>query len=122
MAATNGTQLNSRTAARVLVISGTGSCAFGINARGDRLKIGGWGHVLGDKGSAYQIGMRALRRVVDDYDNNGRWPKLGEGILRALVLNEPAELIRWAASASKTDIASLAVEVFVAAEQGDALA
>jgi N-acetylmuramic acid 6-phosphate etherase len=66
--------------------------------------------------------MRALRSVVDDYDNNGHWPKLGEGILRALVLNEPAELIHWAASASKTDIASLAVEVFVAAEQGDALA
>jgi N-acetylmuramic acid 6-phosphate etherase len=122
MAATNGAPLNSRSTARVLVVSGTGSCAFGINAHGDRLKIGGWGHVLGDKGSAYQIGMRALRGVVDRYDNDGHWPKLGERVLRTLVLNEPAELIHWAASASKTDIASLAVEVFAAAEQGDTLA
>ena len=109
-------------AAQVLVVSGTGSCAFGKSRRGDVLKIGGWGHVLGDNGSAYQIGMRALRTVVESYDANDRWPKLGAQLLRALLLNEPGELIGWAQSATKTDVASLAVEVFTAAEKGDALA
>lgn len=108
--------------ARVLIVSGTGSCAFGKNDRGTQLKIGGWGHILGDKGSAYQIGMRALRNVVDEYDREGRWPALGQRLLRALLLNEPGDLIGWAQSATKSDIAGLAVEVFAAWKQNDKLA
>lgn len=108
--------------ARVLVLSGTGSCAFGKLPSGEGLKIGGWGHVLGDKGSAYQVGMRALRTVVDAYDCDGKWPALGSRLLRALLLNEPGDLIGWAQSASKTDVARLAVEVFAAEQQRDPLA
>ena len=38
--------------ALVVVLSGTGSCFFGRNARGQRVRVGGWGHIVGDKGSA----------------------------------------------------------------------
>src|SRR6185436_8442130 len=42
---------------RVLVLSGTGSCCFGIHGNGRRsVKIGGWGHIIGDKGSGFEIG------------------------------------------------------------------
>lgn len=127
LAATVGaatTDQNPRTAirARVLIVSGTGSCAFGKREPGEGLKVGGWGHMLGDKGSGYQIGLRALQAVVEEYDRNGQWPALGAQLLGALLLNEPGELISWAQSAAKTDIAALAAPVFAAWKRKDKLA
>jgi N-acetylmuramic acid 6-phosphate etherase len=112
----------SSTPAQILVVSGTGSCAFSKLARGRDLKIGGWGHVLGDHGSAYQIGLNALKASVAHFDREGHWSKLGEQLLRALQLNEPTELIDWVQDASKAEIAQLAVEIFAAWDRGDKLA
>ena len=55
---------------QVLVVSGTGSGCYGKSATGRGIKVGGWGHVLGDKGSGYDIGLRALQAVVDRYDQD----------------------------------------------------
>jgi N-acetylmuramic acid 6-phosphate etherase len=107
---------------QVLVISGTGSGCYG-KAPGDRpVKIGGWGHVLGDKGSGYDIGLSALQAVILEFDRSQRWPVLGQRILRALELNEPDDLIGWAQSANKAAIAGLAIEVFAAWAERDRLA
>jgi N-acetylmuramic acid 6-phosphate etherase len=108
--------------ARVLVLSGTGSCCFGRTHDGKTVKFGGWGHVLGDKGSGYEIGLRALKAVVYYLDRDGEWSLLGGRLLRALQLNEPNDLIGWAQNACKTDIAALAVEVFEAWSQRDEIA
>jgi N-acetylmuramic acid 6-phosphate etherase len=106
-------------AAHVLVLSGTGSCAFGRDARGRPVKSGGWGHVLGDRGSAYDAGLLGLRETLATFDHTGRWPRLGERILRALTLNQPDDLIAWAAAVPKAEVAALATEVFAAAGEGD---
>jgi len=90
-------------AVTVLVLSGTGSCCFGRTADGRRsAKVGGWGHVLGDKGSGFEIGLRALKAVVYYLDCDGQWSGLGRRLLRALQL--------------------LAVEVFRAATGRDRIA
>src|SRR5713101_551028 len=107
---------------RVLVLSGTGSCCFGKTADGQTAKVGGWGHILGDKGSGFEIGLRALKAVVYYFDRDGEWSGLGQRILRSLQLNEPNDLIDWAQNASKPDIAAIAVEVFEAASQRDKIA
>lgn len=107
---------------RVLVLSGTGSCCFGKTPRGRSMKIGGWGHILGDKGSGYEIGLRALKAVVYYYDRDGVWSGLGREILRALQLNEPNDLISWVQHATKTEIAARAVQVFEASKRGDGIA
>lgn len=107
---------------QVLILSGTGSCCFGKDARGHIVKMGGWGHLLGDNGSGYEIGLHALKAVVYAYDHDGKWPRLGQKLLRALQLNEPTELIDWIHSAAKTDIAALATEVFDAEQRGDTIA
>lgn len=109
-------------ATRVLVLSGTGSCFFGRTPTGKTAKVGGWGHVLGDKGSGFEIGLRALKAVVYYLDRDGEWSVLGQQLLRALQLNEPNELIGWAQNASKADIAALAVEVFKAWGKRDEIA
>ena len=111
-----------RTIPRVLILSGTGSCCFGRAWDGRSAKVGGWGHILGDKGSAYEIGLRALKAVVYYYDRDGEWSGLGQRILRTLVLNEPNDLINWVLKAGKDDVARLALEVFAAWGQRDAIA
>jgi N-acetylmuramic acid 6-phosphate etherase len=108
---------------RVLVLSGTGSCCYGQSWDGhETAKVGGWGHVLGDKGSAYEIGLRGLKAIVYYYDRDGEWSILGRRILRALALNEPNDLINWVLNAGKDDVARLALEVFEAWNQRDAIA
>jgi N-acetylmuramic acid 6-phosphate etherase len=109
-------------AVRVLIVSGTGSCCFGKDTRGRTAKVGGWGHILGDGGSGYDIGLSALRAAVAMRDESGKWPSLGKRILRRLRLKEPDELIAWAQGADKAEVAALAEEVFRAAGRGDELA
>lgn len=107
---------------RILVISGTGSCCYTKTTQGTVIRTGGWGHLLGDEGSAYDIGISALRALVNEQDRTHRWPALGARILRLLQLNEPADLIEWIRDASKTEVAALAVEVVQAASKGNRLA
>ncbi|HSU54373.1 MAG TPA: N-acetylmuramic acid 6-phosphate etherase, partial [Candidatus Dormibacteraeota bacterium] len=106
----------------VLIVSGTGSSCFAKGKQGRVIKVGGWGHILGDKGSGYEIGLRGIKAALHHYDQAGVWPKLGEQLLRSLQLNEPADLIPWAQFATKTQIASLAIDVFAAWERGDKIA
>lgn len=98
----------------VIALSGTGSCVFGMSGK-LRAKAGGWGHFLGDTGSAYWIAHQALRRVFEGFDETGKLDALGRGILRSLSMNDMSELIPWAQSADKAQMAALAPEVFAAA-------
>ena len=106
----------------VLVLSGTGSCCFGKAADGRTAKMGGWGHILGDKGSGFEIGLRALKAVVFYFDRDGTWSRLGESLLTATGTNEPDDLIDWVAAADKNAVAALAPEVFAAAKKRDRIA
>jgi N-acetylmuramic acid 6-phosphate etherase len=121
MAATDGHQTTTATA-KVLLVSGTGSCCYGKRPDGHAIKVGGWGHILGDKGSGYEIGLRGLKAAIYYYDQTGVWPKLGRRILRALQFNEPNDLISWAQQASKAEMASLALEVLAAWDEKDNIA
>ena len=122
-----GEQDGREAAARVLILSGTGSCCFGRRRRkdgtdGGTVRLGGWGHILGDRGSGYDIGLMALRAVAGELDRQGKWPALGECILRELQLNEPNDLIDWLGGAEKFEVAALARTVFAAAAKRDRLA
>lgn len=105
--------------ARVIVISGTGASSYGKTADGGEVLTGGWGHLLGDCGSGYDIARRSCQAVFAGYDETGRWLALGGRLLGALQLNTPGEMIAWLGGATKADIAALAVVVFAAAADGD---
>lgn len=107
---------------RILILSGTGSCCFGRTTAGHTAKVGGRGHIIGDRASACDIGLRALRAVMADLDHHGRMGTLGAALLNTLMFNEPEQLIPWSVNATKTEIANLAVTVFAIAKKGDALA
>ena len=52
----------------VMVISGTGMVAMGMDRHGEVARCGGWGWALGDDGSAFAIGRDGLRAVMNSYD------------------------------------------------------
>ncbi len=102
-------------AAQVLLLSGTGSCSLGRHRSGATVKVGGRGHIIGDRGSACDIAVHALRSTVTISDIEAGWPALGADMLAFLQMNDPEALIEWSMSATKTEIASLAQVVFAAA-------
>lgn len=108
--------------ALILVLSGTGSCCYGRDLRGHPAQVGGWGHLLGDQGSAYAIALQALRQVVEHWDHTAHWSPLGRSLLEHLHLNEPNQLIGWIHAAAKGDVAALAPVVFRAAAHRDRIA
>ncbi len=100
--------------ARVLILSGTGSCCYGRSPAGNFVKLGGWGHLLGDRGSAYSIGLFGLQDTLRHFDRTHRLSALGLRLLQKLGSNSPEEWVDWIQHAGKPEIAALAVEVFAA--------
>ncbi|GAB2752250.1 BadF/BadG/BcrA/BcrD ATPase family protein [Terrabacter koreensis] len=51
-----------------VVAAGTGAVAFGTDFTGQWRRVDGWGHVLGDAGSAAVLGMEGLRAALRAHD------------------------------------------------------
>jgi N-acetylmuramic acid 6-phosphate etherase len=107
----------------LVLIAGTGSIAFGQTAEGRRARAGGWGHLLGDEGSAYALVMAALQAVVRAADGRGSATRLTERVLNHWQLTQPQELIAavYRSGRDRTDLAALAPLVIETA-QDDAVA
>ena len=103
----------------IVVNAGSGSSVTG--RRSDRIeRAGGWGHILGDTGGGYFLSIEALRLILREYDLRRGEMQFTAKILHALSLNNLDELVRWAQTADKMEIAMLAPVVFEAAAGGDA--
>jgi N-acetylglucosamine kinase-like BadF-type ATPase len=108
----------------VLALAGTGASYLGRSESGEVAKLGGWGYLFGDEGSAYWIGASALRAVSQQQD--GRGP---ETLLTAMVcdiygVKDFAQVVPcvYQPNADRRDIACLSRIVSEAAEAGDAVA
>lgn len=102
----------------IAVIAGTGAAVHG--RRGAQVeKAGGWGQLLGDRGSGYDLAMQGLRLVLTHYDLNQKITPLAEEILQVLALNRLQDLVGWAMQADKMSVARLAPAIFHAAKNGE---
>jgi N-acetylglucosamine kinase-like BadF-type ATPase len=68
----------------VVVISGTGSIAYGMNAQHERARAGGWGHIVDDFGSGYDIVRNAFHKVFQAHDELEPPTRLKQAFLDAL--------------------------------------
>lgn len=105
----------------IMIICGTGSNCFGINEEGTEIKADGWDFILGDESSGYEVGLRALRAVMRNYDKRGSETILGQHILKKLNLKDIEDLIEWAYIDPFfcEKIAALAQQVCDCADLGD---
>ncbi|MGI9069384.1 MAG: N-acetylglucosamine kinase [Pyrinomonadaceae bacterium] len=110
--------------AGVMALAGTGSAILGVGLNGERVKVGGWGPIYGDEGSAYRIGQMALRAAARAYDHCGPDTALKGRLLCALGLSDFRQtLSRVYVDAMETrEIAALSRVAHEVAEAGDVVA
>jgi N-acetylglucosamine kinase-like BadF-type ATPase len=111
-------------AAGIVIVSGTGSIAYGRNDHGEASRAGGWGYVLGDEGSGYWIGRLALRAVVRHADGRGRVTSLTPRLLAHFEVERATELIHkvYHEELTPRSIAAVAKYVQHARDEGDIVA
>jgi len=64
----------------VVAIAGTGSVAYGEDPAGNAVRVGGWGYLFGDEGSALAVARDALAHAMAA-DDRGEKTALGEAAL-----------------------------------------
>ena len=108
----------------VAVISGTGSHVFGVNAAGESWRTGGWGHILGDEGSGYWLGLHGMKAALQHRDGSGPETALLDaavGLYRLEAIEDLQALV-YGKPLTKREIAAFTQEVERAATAGDDVA
>jgi len=108
----------------VVVISGTGSIAVGMNRQGKRMYAGGWGPVAGDEGSGSWIARRALQAVARATDGRGPKTSLTQAACEFFQVATPDDLSTaiYAPTITNDRIAGFSKQVIQAARDGDEVA
>jgi glucosamine kinase len=108
----------------VAAISGTGSNVFGVGPHGRSWRSGGWGHLLGDEGSGYWLGIESIRAALRDRDASGPSTALGAAACAFFEVADIEQLVSlvYSKPLTKGEIAQLAVETARLAGEGDQVA
>ncbi len=103
------------------LICGTGSIAWGQNARAEIARAGGWGWHVGDEGSGFWIGVRAVRAALKSADGRGPRTALVAPLLDHFGLSGVEEIVRvvYGGDFPRHEIAMFAPKVAEAAAAGD---
>lgn len=106
-----------------VVAAGTGAVAFGTDFGAHWTRVDGWGHVLGDRGSAAWVGLEGLRAALRAHDDVGGG---SEAVLASAVslLGDPEGWPRAVMTRADAPdlLASVAPLVTAAADDGDVVA
>ena len=105
----------------IAAIAGTGSGAFARVGKSLQ-RVGGWGYLIDDTGSGFDVGRRVLQSVLRTWDGRG-----GETALTELVTSELEGTAPWQAipaiyQGGRAKVASFAPLAFQAADAGDRIA
>jgi len=106
----------------VVVAAGTGSIAYGVDASGRERRAGGWGYILGDEGSGYDIARRGLIAALRAWDGRGSATALVERFITHLQLSKLEDVLLHVCDWSVPEIAALAPLVVATADDGDGVA
>ncbi|MFD2044912.1 N-acetylglucosamine kinase [Ornithinibacillus salinisoli] len=107
----------------IVQIGGTGSITFGLNKDGNLERVGGWGYLLGEKGSGYALGSQGLEAAFSAYDGLGSRTELTRLFQDHFNVEKLPDIIHsiYQAKNQKERIASLSKLVVEAADTGDSV-
>ena len=105
----------------VALISGTGSLCWARAPDGTTVRVGGWGYLLGDEGSGYDLALRVLRLAAQTADGRAAAHSLLAAVLAYWGLDQPTQLIGYVyrAELTRAAIAEVGTLVLQLAEAGD---
>lgn len=106
-----------------VAICGTGSMAIGKDKKGNVITKGGWGHIIGDEGSAYSIAINALKccGIFFDSKEKTRLVEEAEKYFGVESFRQAIDII-YSEKATKDFLAGFAPCVSKSALQGDVFA
>ncbi|PEJ75335.1 ATPase [Bacillus wiedmannii] len=102
----------------ILTIGGTGAICLG--KKGEVYEYsGGWGHILGDEGSGYWIGLQGLKRMANQFDQGVPLCPLSLRIQEEFQLLTLSHIKRLVYSFSKNKVAAIAPFIIEEARNGN---
>ena len=107
----------------IILISGTGSIAYGLKKNGQFLRSGGWGPILGDEGSGFWLGLNAIQSVIKASENRAPQTSMTEVIKNKLEIKNLNQLISFVYQNElpRKEIAALVPDLFEEADKGDSV-
>ncbi|MGX7030097.1 N-acetylglucosamine kinase [Vagococcus zengguangii] len=93
-----------------IIIAGTGSVMIG-RVENQWYRVGGWGHLFGDDGSAYGIARAAIQQCLAEYDQGQEPSALSQAVLNFFKVGDVLALTRQVYAMNKGQIAEVAVVV-----------
>ena len=105
--------------AAIVLIAGTGSAAVGRDASGNTARVGGHGYLLGDEGSAYHAGQRAVLESLRYFERTGTDTAMGKKILSEIGAASWADLQSRVYAAPDEVFPRLFPTMLLAAEAAD---
>lgn len=104
-----------------VLAAGTGAVALGITPEGIVIRVGGWGHLIGDEGGGYHIGRKALAAMAASFDGYGPKSLLETTITEHLGLAQVHGISDWLYQTKRTpkEVADLVPVVVETASMGD---
>lgn len=102
----------------VLAIAGTGTVFIG-KKNGKFISIGGWGHLLGDEGSSYDIARKALKILIKEFELGHLRSSFSKAIAQKYNLENSSLLKEFVYSSDKSQIAQISYFVYQLAKKND---
>jgi N-acetylglucosamine kinase-like BadF-type ATPase len=114
----------SRERVGLALVCGTGSIAWGRNRAGEIARAGGWGWHVGDEGSGFWIGERAIRQVLRAVDGRGPATSLEKALIEHFEIQRPEQILHaiYDRDYPRPLVARFAARVERAVLEGDAVA
>jgi N-acetylglucosamine kinase-like BadF-type ATPase len=108
----------------IVLIAGTGSIACALTADGSRHRVGGWGYLVGDEGSGFDLGRQAVAAALRAFDGRGEATTLTGMLVSHYGVDTPDQLIArlYGSPNPRRELAGAAILVDRAAAAGDAVA
>jgi N-acetylglucosamine kinase-like BadF-type ATPase len=108
----------------IVLHAGTGAFAYGVDQTGNHMRTGGWGYLLGDRGSGFGLGLAAIRAALEAWERTGPPTGLKDELLRFFEIDDPQTLksVVYSRDFQRRRIAGFSRVLLEHADRGDPVA